>query len=161
MTIADILKQAEPLINQILRKELGDQGHYLTGALDQSLEARVSKKPNQDIMEGFAAHYTQWVNNGFPASSASFKQLPFVISYFEKRGLSGKEAVGAAYATIKTWMKEGMPTQASKRFSSTGSRTSAIENAFTGHQTEIDEFIGNSIDFVVEEEFQKEKSETI
>ena len=160
-TIADIYQGAERLINNLIRKEMFAQGHHLTGAMEESVDSSVSKKGKADVMEGFAAHYTQYVNDGVPAASASMKQFPFLVEYFKKRGLEEKEAKGAAAATIKVWMKEGMSTQASKRFSSTGSRQNMIENAFVGAQSQIDEYMSNGLDFVVEERFQKEKSETI
>ena len=112
-------------------------------------------------MEGFAVYYAQFVNDGVPAESASYKQVPFLINYFKLKGLAEKEATAAAFATVKTWMKEGMPTQASKRFSKTGSRVNMIESAFTGAEHRIDEYMGQSFDFAVEEVFQKTKSETI
>lgn len=160
-TIADIYNGAESFINSIIRKEMIAQGHHLSGDMEDSLDSDVFKKGKVEIMEGFAVYYTKFVNEGVPAASASFKQVPFLIAYFKQRGLSETEATGAAFATVKTWMKEGMPTQASKRFSETGSRKNMIENAFVGAESKIDEYIGNGLDFVVEERFQKEKSETI
>lgn len=149
------------LINQKIRQEIVAQGHHLTGAMEESLDSDVTSKAKSVIMEGFAVDYMHFVNNGFPASSASFKQVPFLIDYFKKRGYGEKEATSFAFATVKKWMKEGMPTQASKRFSSTGSRTQLIENAFVGANAQLDELMSNGLDFVVEERFQKEKSETI
>jgi len=160
-TIVDIYKAAERLINEIIRKEMVAQGHHLTGEMEESLFSQTSRKRRIDMMEGFAVDYTKFVEEGFPASSANYGQVPFLIDYFKKRGLEEKEATAASFATVRVWMKEGMPTQASKRFSSTGSRTSMIENAFTGSEAKIDEFIGNGIDFVVEEKYRKEKSEKI
>lgn len=161
MTIKDIYEGAQRLIDQVIRKEMVDQGHHLTGAMEDSLDASVLKKGKAELMEGFAIHYTKFVNEGFPAASASYKQAPFLIDYFKKRGLEEKEAVGAAFATIKTWMRDGMPTQASKAYSSTGSRTNMIENALLGASSDVDEYMSNSFDFMVEENFQKEKSETV
>lgn len=160
-TVKEIYQGAERLINEILRKESFEQGHYLTGALEDSFKTEVSKKSNEDVMEGFAVYYTQFVNDGVPASSVSWKQLPFLINYFRQRGLGEKEAKSAAAATIKVWMKEGMPTQASKRFSKTGSRTAMIESAFVGAQSRIDEYMSAGFDFAVDAKFSQEKSETI
>lgn len=160
-TITDIYNAAEAFINQFLRKEMVAQGHHLTGAMEDSLDSQASKKGKADIMEGFAILYTQFVNDGVPASSASFKQFPFLVEYFRQKGFGEREAKGAAAATIRTWMKEGMPTQASKRFSSTGSRTNMIEAAFTANEHKVDEYMANSFDFAVNEMFHKEKSETI
>lgn len=160
-TIEDIYRGAEQLINRIIRKEMVAQGHHLTGAMEDSLSFDVMKKANADIMEGFGVLYTQFVDQGVPAASVSMKQFPFLVEYFKKRGLQEKEAMGAAAATIKVWMRDGMSTQASKRFSDTGARQNMIESAFTGGQVQIDEYITNGLDFVVEERFQQEKSETI
>ena len=160
-TIQDIYLGAERLISQIIRKESADQGHTLTGAMEESLDASVSRKGRADIMEGFAVFYTKFVNEGLPASSASYAQAPFLIEYFKQRGLQETEARAAAFATIKTWMKEGMPTQASKRFSSTGSRTNMVKNAIVGSEDRIDEYMTNSFDFMVDEMYHREKTETI
>lgn len=167
-TIADIYKAALPLINQELRKEMVAQGHHLTGDMEDSLDANISKEGKADVMQGVAVLYTKFVNEGFPPEKASFKQFPFLLEYFIKRGYPVAStspgtltAPALAAMTIRKWMKEGMPTQASKRFSSTGSRTNMIENAFVRAENKIDEVITNGIDFLVEERFQKEKSETI
>lgn len=160
-TIKDIYTGAERLLNQILRKEIQDQGHHLTGNLEDSLTSKIKIKKNDALMEGNAAHYAAYVNDGFPAASASWKQFPFLIEYFKKRGLPDNEAKNAAAATIMKWMKEGMPTQASKAYSKTGNRKDMIEQAFFGSEHQIDEYFGNSFDFAIEESFQKEKSETV
>ncbi len=160
-TIEEIYAGAERLINQFIKKEMIDQGHHLTGAMEDSLDYTVINDGKTQTMEGFAVHYTKFVNDGVPAKSASMKQFPFLVEYFKQRGLPEKEAMGAAAATIKVWMKEGMSTQASKRFSKTGSRQNMIENAFVGNESKLDDYMTSGIDFVVEERFQKEKSETI
>lgn len=166
-TIADIYKGAVVLINQELRKEMVAQGHHLTGAMEDSLDSEISKQAKADILEGFAVYYAKFVNDGFPAKSASMKQFPFLLEYFIKRGFPVASSAGTTTAgqmaamTIKKWMREGMPTQSSKAFSSTGSRTNMIENAFVGSQNKIDGYMTDSFDFLVEERFQKEKSETI
>lgn len=161
MTVKDIYLGAEKLINQLIKKESVAQGHYLTGAMDESLNAKYSSTSKADNMEGFAVMYMQFVNDGVPAESASMKQFPFLVKYFILRGLGEKEAKGAAAATIHKWMKEGMSTQASKRFSKTGARQHLIESAFVGGNTQIDDYMTSGFDYIVEQEFQKEKSETI
>lgn len=161
MTVADIFKLAEEFISTLLREEIIAQGHHLTGALEESLTGTASSHGNTDLLEGFAIFYAQFVDQGFPASSATKKQAPFLIAYFKLKGLSEEEAVGAAFATIKVWMRDGMPTQASKRFSQTGSRTNFVANAIAGKSSEIDSFVGSKIDEAVEELFKREKNETI
>lgn len=161
MTIADIYKGAERLINDIIRRESTAQGHFLTGAMEDSFDSSYRKSGRADLMEGFAVYYTKFVNDGVPAEKASMKQFPFLVSYFRKRGLQENEAKGAAAATIKTWMKEGMSTQASKRFSSTGSRQNFVENSIAGNEARIDDYMTDNFDFAVDELYHKEKSETI
>lgn len=167
-SIQDIYQGAEVLINQVIKREMVQQGHHLTGAMEDSLGGDVFTERKAVVLQGIAVNYTQFVNDGFPAESASFKQVPFLIDYFQKRGFpiassnpGTMTAVSMAFATVKKWMKEGMPTQASKRFSSTGSRTNMIENSLAGNEDKIDSYMGNGFDFVLEEAFQKEKSETI
>lgn len=160
--ITQIYEGAENFINQLLRKESSAQGHFLTGALEASLDAKISKQGKADIMDGIAAYYTQYVDQGFPAESASMKQFPFMVRYFQARGLDEKEAKNAAAATIKVWMKQGgMPTQASKRFSETGSRTNMISNAMVGADAQINEYFSNAFDFAFDEKYHETKSETI
>jgi|GEM_PF-2097496 len=166
MNIQELYDGAERFINLVIQKEIIAQGHHNSGALEDSLSSTSRRKGKQDIMEGFAIYYARYVNDGLPASSASFKQVPFLIRYFESKGYplyssSGPSATGLAFATVQKWKKEGMPTQASRRFSKTGSRTNFIESAFIGAETRIDEYMVNGFDFVVEEQFQKEKSEII
>ena len=159
--IADIFTLASEFINNLLRAELVAQGHHLTGALEASINAVTSARGSTDTLEGFSLYYAQFVNKGFPASSATFKQVPFLVRYFQERGLDPKEAVSAAFATVKTWMVQGMPTSASRVFSETGKRTDFIEETFTKHAAEIDEFILRKVDDYIEQLFQQEKSETI
>lgn len=159
--VDDIARLGADFINDLLRKELVAQGHHLTGTLEESIEAVVKTSGNTTTTEAFAAEYSKYVNKGFKATSATFKQTPFLVRYFQERGLDEKEAVSAAIATIKVWMKEGMPTSASRVFSDTGKRTDFIEEVFTKHGKEIDAFIVGKFDDYVEQLFQQEKSETI
>lgn len=164
MTIKEIYQGAQRLIDQIIRKESSAQGHFLTGALEDSLDSSVAKEGKADVMQGLALYYAQFVNEGVPASSVSWKQFPFLVEYFKKRGVTGdddRDAKAAAAATIRVWMRDGMPTQASKRFSSTGSRVQMIENSIAGNGSKIDGYMGDAFDFHVEEEFQNEKNETV
>src|SRR5690606_20580217 len=109
----------------------------------------------------FALHYFKFLNDGVPAASASWKQMPFLIKYFESKGLENEEAERAAAATIVVWKKEGMPTEASKRFSKTGNRKEFIDMVRDVIDTETDKLILEGIDEEINKEYQKTKSETI
>jgi len=156
--IQTIYQGAERFLNEILAQEALAQGHHLSGTLAESLSSKTVKTGKEDVMQGFAVYYAQYVDQGIPPKSATFKQVPFLIDYFISRGYSKAEATSFAFATVKTWMKEGMSTQASKRFSQTGARQNFIESAFVGNNSKIDDYMEDSFDFQVEEEFQKEKS---
>jgi hypothetical protein len=167
VTIADLYKEAEKLINEFIRVEMKAQGHHLTGAMEESLGSETSSTGKAELMEGFAVYYAKIVNDGFPAKSASFKQFPFLVEFFVKKGFpiysssGGLTANQLAAMTIRKWMKEGMPTAASNRFSSVTRRQRMFENAFQDNKQKLDEFMSNGFDFIMEEDFQKEKSETI
>jgi hypothetical protein len=161
ITIDDIYQGAERFINSIIRKELDDQGHTLDGTLSDSLTSRTKKTGASKVMEGMAIYYAQFVDQGVKPESASMKQFPFVKAYFIKRGFSDEQAGGFAAATIKKWMKEGMSTNASKRFSKTGARQQAIESAFVGNSNKIDDYMEKSFDFYMDELYKSTKSETI
>ncbi len=161
ITINDIYKSAEPIINTFIRKEMRAQGHKLTGDLSDSLKAKITTQGNFSFMEGFALYYAKFVNEGFPARSASFKQVPFLIKYFIRRGFDRRDSVGLAFATVKKWMKEGMPTIASHRFSSVTRRKLMFENAFQDNDLKLNRHMEKGFDRYVEERYRVEKSETI
>lgn len=158
MTLQQIYLGALPLINEFLRREAQQQGHYLTGKLNDSFSGRMINKTD---FEGFAEHYIKFLENGVPATSASMKQFPFVKRFWILRGLPDKEAGSAAAATIRIWMKQGMSTQASKRFSSTGAREHLVENAFVVGDVKLNGYFANMFDFAVDEAYRQVKSETL
>lgn len=155
MTLELIYQGAAKLIHQLIRKEHSDQGHHLTGAFEDSLEGRVSV----NFLRGYALSYGAIINEGVPAAQITFKNLPGLLRYFKLRGLPDNEIPRAARATIIKQMREGMSTQASKRFSRTGGRQHFIEAAFL--YPDLDQYMSVSFDFAVDEEYSKTKSETI
>jgi hypothetical protein len=157
MTLNDIYNGAEPIISDFLRKELLMQGHHLTGGLEDSINAKI----DGNSLIGLAIYYVEAVNEGFTPDKASFKMLPGMIEYFQKRGLGVEEAKRAAVNTIRVWMKEGMSTQASKRFSSTGERQHFIEEAFNRNESELDGYMSSAFDVAVEQQYRKTKDEVI
>lgn len=166
MEMTEIYNAADRLITQLVRQEARAQGHTLTGDMEDSFGSSQVKTGTTYILEGEAISYTQYVNDGVPAKSASFKQAPFLIEYFIKRGFpvyssKGLDATKLAFMTINKWKKEGMSTQASKRFSSTGARQNFVESAFVGNEEKINDFMLNSFDFSVDEVFNKQKDETL
>lgn len=157
MTIEQIYLGAENLINQLVREEFQAQGHSLTGAFELSLDGEVTKTRYTATLAVYGLTYGMTVNTGLSPDKISWKMLPGLTEYFIKRGVA--DAKGAATATIKKWMTEGMSTQASKRFSQTGGRQHFVEAALLN--SSIDEYMDNLFEFGIDEKFNKVKNETI
>ena len=119
-----------------------ERGHKLTGKGYESFRPQF----NDEVILCFMEHYMVIVEDGFPKKSASFKQFPFVLEYWKKRGLSGNDAKGAAAATIHKWMKEGMSTKASSRYSKDSKRNNYIVDGLKEAEADIKKAI---VDYVV------------
>ncbi len=161
ITINDIYFGAQRLINEAIRTEHSAQGHNLTNTLENSLNGKVTKNGRHDILSGFAVKYAKTLNDGIKPEDIKSNVIPGLIKYFILRGVGAKEAERAAVATYIKWKKEGMSTEASKRFSSTGERQHFIERAFEKKEIALDEYMLNTLDFSINEHYSKTKSETI
>ena len=107
-----------------------------------------------------AAAYAKFVNEGIPPNLISWKMMPGLIRYFKRRGFTDNPEYFAAN-TIRKWMREGMPTQDSQRFSSTGSRQHAIEQAFERRDREVNKIIESSLEYEIDINYRRVKSERI
>lgn len=157
MTIETILEGAEKVIHDLIRREHSAQGHFLTGASERALEGRIIKGVRFASLNGYGLPYMKRVNDGVAPEDIKSNMVPGLIKYFVLRGVVDAEK--AAWRTYAKWKKEGMSTQASKRFSRTGGRHHFIELAFLN--TGLDEYMNTSFDFAVDEEFNKIKNETV
>ncbi len=119
-----------------LQKEIKAQGHVLTGEFLNSIETEISYERGSITITLLWSEYGNYLERGVKKNRIPFrlgsgkkssKFIDSLIAYFEKRGLSGKEAKGAAFATAKKQKEEGMPTRNSYKFSSNGRRTGMIE----------------------------------
>ncbi len=159
-----LLLKVKELLNNALAKELNDQGHYLTGALERSMGASaVIDKSNETELIGFALDYAQDLEDGKKGSDIGNMKthIAELFKYFLLRGLSQNEAVDAAVRTAKRHKKEGMPTEASKRFSKTGERKHFITRTWSENQQKVDSLMDFGMDSMFNEEFTKQKNETI
>lgn len=153
MTLASIYRGAGQIFARLLREELTIQGHRLTGALEQS----ISVKQQGNILAIFALSYAEQLDQGIKPEQISFKMIPGLINFFKLRGFDDIRAKRAAVNTIKVWMKEGMSTQASKRFSQSGKRQGFIDET----QLKLDQYLSSAFDKAVDDQFNSTKSETI
>jgi hypothetical protein len=161
MSIRDGLNRASRELRNATASELKAQGHHLTGALAQSIKPSVVKIPGGWSLQISSLNYQKYLHWGVAAAKASFRQFPFVVQYFRKRGLTEKEAKGAAAATIRTWMKEGMPTNNSLVYSGTGTRLKFLDDADRKAWPAAGAAISSAIDNEINKVFHQTKSETI
>jgi len=155
----EILNKTARLLNKALILELSDQGHTLTGALERSINSayRVIEKSKETELTGYALEYAQSLESG----EGKLPTVAELFKYFKLRGLNDTEATRAAILTFRKQAKEGMPTEGSKRFSKTGERKHFITRAWNSNERKVDSLIDAGMDSIFNEQFNKQKSETI
>ena len=128
-----------------LRDEVEAQGHRLTGRL---IQFQIKKTDSAIIGSMYFADYGVFIELGVPADRIPYspsgprrggtsKYIQALISYFQLRGLSTREANRAAFATATKHSREGMPTRASYRFSRTGQRTGFVQKVIDTNMKEV------------------------
>lgn len=145
-------------LKEDLRKEIVEQGHHLTGALEDSVKSTVNLS-NDISLQMEANDYIDPLNDGVPASRIPFnsqqsrggtsKYIQGLKRFAELRfGAEGKEALGIAFAIAKTHEKTGMPTPGSYAFSKTGKRTNVIPETFekNDYDKKLEDGISDEID---------------
>jgi hypothetical protein len=144
------------------------QGHNLTGNAIQQLETRIVEAGGGVVIQGYIVDYMAELNEGTKAKdipkrgTSEYDRLIVKLSdYARKRGMQGKRTYEQiAQAIVSRWYKEGKPTKASARFSSTGKRTGFIEAALDGVEPELAQLIERgveeSINFVLESFFKSQ-----
>lgn len=129
------------------RERLAAQGHNLTGKLSDSIRYEVSESGREVSATMYMAEYGTYVEFGVSAEKVPFGgggggggtsgYIQGLIRFWGLRGLSGREAVGAAFATAKVHKREGMPSRASARFSSDGKRIGFVRDTVADHVFDI------------------------
>jgi hypothetical protein len=153
------IKTIDHYLELDLKKELRAQGHYLTGALEASINSKQITSGGKSVIEMEAVDYADDLFEGVPPEHIDESDIAGLTKYAEKRfGLSGKAAIKAAVAIARKHRKEGNPTKNSYQFSSTGERLFANLEAYnkneaeyanfleTGVSSEIDQFINKTFD---------------
>lgn len=167
MSVVESLEAVLKLIQEELRAELVAQGHRLSGKLEKSLQYKIEVSSTIAIGRIYSEDYGIFVELGVEPGRIPFgKQkgggkktslyIQGLISFWEKRGLSGREAVSAAFATAKVHAREGMPSRASYRFSSTGQRTGFIKAVTERNLDKIGDIIAEKYGHTVELEIAKQ-----
>jgi hypothetical protein len=144
-----LAKQIGAILVRAIQRQFILQGHRLTGKLNSSIEDIVKLTVTGATIQIVMEEYGIIQNNGVSASRIPYDPTrrtgagrsqyieglrKFAVLRF---GLSGKEALGAAFAIARKQAQQGMPTKGSFRFSKTGRRTGAIEAALEDVDMEI------------------------
>lgn len=130
--ISQALEDAMKILQGDLREELKAQGHYLTGRLHNSIQYKITTDTHTVKADVECEDYGLAMEFGVDPGKIPFtpgsnnggtsQYIQGLITFFEKKGLQGREAIGAAFATARTQKREGMPTAGSYRFSRNGAR---------------------------------------
>lgn len=146
--IADITKIAI----KYLIAEFKQQGHELTGAFEREIQSKYEKTLFGTTIQILMPYYGRYLERGVPAARIPFspnsgrphsKYIEALIGYAKLRMnvSSEKEATSIAFAIAKKHKKEGMPTKASARFSTTGKRIEFIDDATPEIEKEINKYL--------------------
>ena len=152
-------------IRQSLRQSQTDQGHNLTGRLRDSIDYEIESNSDSISAKMYMEDYGVYVEFGVKADNIPFggksgkggtsKYIQGLISFFELRGLSGREAIGAAFATAHKHKREGMPTRNSSRYSKTGERTGFVRTVIERDTKDISAKIEKEFGIKLEFEFKE------
>lgn len=144
------------------------QGHNNTGGLYDSYTIEVEEQTGQVIGRLYSADHAQYVEFGVSANRIPFGDskkgaaggtslyIQALIGFWEDKGLSGRDATGAAFATAHKHKREGMPTRASSRFSKTGNRLGYIRTAIEESEPEFIDFIESNFGVTLELAFMQQ-----
>ena len=169
--MAEFIDDLLPIVRDIMaqlqkgfRESLQEQGHNLTGKLSESIDYEIENSGGNITAKMYIEDYGLSIEFGVPASRIPYgggkgsggtsKYIQGLIRFFELRGLSGRNAVGAAFATAKKHKKEGMPTRASSAYSSTGKRTGFIKAALDKEIPLIEEMMSQKFGAILEFKFK-------
>ena len=151
--IATDIEKLEQVLSEVLLNEWEAQGHSMGGSIVKNLEYRSKQEANKIILSGFTYPYGNILEAGvksgkIPYSGRSGRggtslYIQALQRYAQERmNISDeKKSLSIAFAIAATQKKEGMPTRASYRFSSTGKRTDWVEDALKKNEDKITEAI--------------------
>jgi len=164
----DFFQEIDYLIKTAIAAEWKAQGHNLSGEAIRQIDSVVTRIAGGERIDYYILDYMAYNNSGVTAAKIPYspgsgkktsKYIAGLTEYVKKRmGKGDKEAQSIAFAIASKHKKEGMPTKASARFSSTGKRTGFIEAALEGVEPElarlIERGVEESINFVLESYFK-------
>lgn len=162
MTEVQILLDAAAIIEQTIKEEFIAQGHTLTEAWEQSI---ISQDDGEHGVGIYATGYGMIVDVGIIAARIPFGGVgtgstepnKYILGLqrfwkLRKPGISDKQALKLAFATADVHKEEGLSTEASKAYSSTGQRQHFMEAIEVLFKESLDLQIFNQLDELITEE---------
>jgi len=152
VTYTDVEKLQQTL-SEILMDEWESQGHSMTGKVVKEIEYQIKQDATSLTLLGLAPFYGNIIAAGvkparIPYSGRSgrggvSKYIQGLQNYVKARmNISDdRKSLGIAFAIANTHKKEGMPTNRSYSFSTTGKRKDWIEEAFRKNEDRITEAV--------------------
>ena len=146
----------KPGLDEIIlfdKKTLEDQGHKDTGALENSLKYVLKITPTDISIDFYSLNYGQALDTGVPAKNVRYG-YHHVVGWARRKhpGITDKELNKFIYSMMNVHKQEGIPTDASKRFSKTGERTGWIRLGTEFIDQNFDRFF--PIDDIVDKLFE-------
>lgn len=138
-----------------IKEKIKQRGLVLTGALLNSVTARVEKTPGGFKGVILLNDYGLTWETGIPKEkiaayiSSQGNILAKLEAYMRKRNATNPRA--AAFSTIKVWKREGAPTRASKRFSNAPgkTRTGFIKSSVEERQQQVIERFQSEVENII------------
>jgi len=160
-----VLDELVKFLRAELLKTWKAQGHYMNGAVVREADFVLETKLNSLDLSIFMFPYGGYIESGVSASNIPYsgnsgsggtsKYIQALIGYAMKRmSLPDQKAKQVAFAIATKQKREGMPTAASKRFSSTGKRTMWIEDTMKRNESKIQELLFEYVDIVFTTTFE-------
>lgn len=168
MTENTILFKAAQFLEEHIIRGWEAQGHNMTGAWEDSITS-TSVAPNH--IEGLAKSYGAIVNAGVtpgripyggqPTGATTSKYIQGLVGYFMAKGANEKQALSYAFATAKKQKQQGMSTEASRLYSSTGERQNFLQGVIDAIGLQLDTMVLDGMDELITAEVNELQTQTV
>jgi len=160
-----IFEEFEKFLREELLKTWTEQGHNMNGKVVREMDFVVEQALDRISILLYSLPYGVYMESGVPASSIPFSgtsgrggksaYIQALIGYAMKRmNLDQERAKSAAFAIAYTHKKRGMPSPASSRYSSTGSRTGWIDATMERNEGYIRAFMVRMVNELISVRFE-------
>jgi hypothetical protein len=151
-------------INRAIIAKWIEKGHHLSGVFESKLRYEITEG-NPILIEGFGQHYAKYMERGVKAANVPFTPpsgrggksayIEGLARYAEARmGLSGKEALGAAFAIAHKHKRLGIRIRErgqGSKFLSEALKDPSIDRVI---DKEMDLYLGKKVDGVFNKYFK-------